>query len=572
MRAMAAVATLALAACGGASPAITTGATGGSTSGATSGATTAAATGSTSGATSDTTSAGASNQRRWHHRRRRDHHRHQPRHHRRRRDQLHGRCTRRRHHGCGHLHREHQLHGRDHRIVRHHHGGRQLHRGQLVVRHHRGQHRRRPSRPTTSTRPSATRTAARATAARGPRPTCSRGPVRPISCSCTRICPRPSMRPLGLPRGPGGDLHRQPPGRRLQPGPHLFWRELHDVDHGALARRRRLHEHPGLRERLLHQRGLPARDLRSGRRSRGRLRLHGLRRLRPREQSRLRRHGLRPVQSVGRGLRYHSSFCANGLACIGNTCATLPVVAGNPCLPSGGECVAGSYCFATAGLTIPVSCATQVALGHSCGADVAHLPNVSGADLECAGGQAVAVCVGAGTLKDGGFASGICRAASDVDGGCTPPARRLTRPMPTSTAAGWGSTACRGPAPSRPAAGLAARWPTPATRSRASAIPRPTPASPSSRPAAPAARPTLTSAASAGPARRTGSARDRPRAARATSRSQRSPRARPGRHRLSACSSGSSRFSRAASSAPSAPTSARWPTRWASAATWSTPI
>ena len=114
------------------------------------------------------------------------------------------------------------------------------------------------------------------------------------------------------------------------------------------------------------------------------------------------------------------SNCSPGQACVGGLCATLPVAAGNPCTPGQGQCAAGSYCFATVGSLVG-SCATQVALGQPCGEDVAHLLNIAGSDSECAGGQTAAACAGAGTLNDGGFASGLCGATSDVGGACTAP-------------------------------------------------------------------------------------------------------------------------------------------------------
>ena len=111
--------------------------------------------------------------------------------------------------------------------------------------------------------------------------------------------------------------------------------------------------------------------------------------------------------------------CANGLACINNVCASVPVSAGNPCLQNDGECAAGTYCFQTTSASTG-NCATKVAAGQPCAEDGNHLTTAfSALDNECGGTHPV--CLGAGVLMDAGVATGICSTLSDVGGSCTPP-------------------------------------------------------------------------------------------------------------------------------------------------------
>ena len=115
--------------------------------------------------------------------------------------------------------------------------------------------------------------------------------------------------------------------------------------------------------------------------------------------------------------------CGAGLGCINDTCANIPVALGSPCTVDEGQCVSGSYCLAAAGMTTG-TCVATVAAGQPCAQDLAHLPNALGqGDSECV--VPGVVCLGAGILVDGGFASGTCTASSDVGGPCTLPSSAI---------------------------------------------------------------------------------------------------------------------------------------------------
>ena len=117
--------------------------------------------------------------------------------------------------------------------------------------------------------------------------------------------------------------------------------------------------------------------------------------------------------------------CDTGLDCINGACATIPVGPGDACAVGDGDCAAGSYCFGV-GAASGGNCATKVALGQPCGQDADHQRNAfSLADNQCAGRDVV--CLGAGTLMDGGVEGGTCAKLSDITGGCSPPGSQINQ-------------------------------------------------------------------------------------------------------------------------------------------------